>query len=551
MASILADLMLRLRANSAELQKNLDIADKALKDTGKATTELGKTMKDTMSKAAGAIDNVIPGFSSLTSGIGKAITTVTGLAKSMNVLKIALISTGIGALVVALGSLISYFKNTEKGADAFAKVMNGIKSVITTVIKRINLLGEAVVKLLKGDFKGAAEAARAAFSDLGDEIKSAYKAGQDIEERRDALEDSRIGFMIREKELVNQIAESKAIIADSEASTVEKQKALTDEIAAQNELTAKNKAFAVEEYAIAVEQNKLKEKTADTIREENELYGKIIDIDTQHQEALKGIYKEEKRVNSEIKKEADERKAVLDRVNEIKFALSGLQPVIVPIIPKIVGKAEMPGLQNPITIPPPDLSRAEAAWQDYSTGTASVFELIKRQGMDAFNTLATGAINVGEIISGGLVAAVNSLTNAFSNLFSGSAAGFKDVLTVALNTISQIINALFAEAIAATIAKNAKFPFGLALAAIGIAALTALWKSKVPEFATGGLAYGPTMGIVGEYPNARSNPEVIAPLSDLRNIIGDAGFGGEVKFVIEQEQLVGILSNYNKKNIYF
>jgi hypothetical protein len=46
---------------------------------------------------------------------------------------------------------------------------------------------------------------------------------------------------------------------------------------------------------------------------------------------------------------------------------------------------------------------------------------------------------------------------------------------------------------------------------------------SITGFADGGIVSGPTMGLVGEYPGARTNPEVIAPLDKLRSLIGGAG----------------------------
>ncbi|MBQ8958893.1 MAG: hypothetical protein IJ057_10445 [Bacteroidales bacterium] len=87
----------------------------------------------------------------------------------------------------------------------------------------------------------------------------------------------------------------------------------------------------------------------------------------------------------------------------------------------------------------------------------------------------------------------------------------------------------------------------LAIAAMAsvIAALASL-----PKFANGGLVYGPTLGLMGEYGGASSNPEVIAPLNKLRALIGNDGGTGrsEVKFRIEGRELVGILNKQN--NIY-
>lgn len=44
--------------------------------------------------------------------------------------------------------------------------------------------------------------------------------------------------------------------------------------------------------------------------------------------------------------------------------------------------------------------------------------------------------------------------------------------------------------------------------------------SNVTAFADGGIVSGPTLGLIGEYPGAKSDPEVVAPLSKLKDIIG-------------------------------
>ena len=64
----------------------------------------------------------------------------------------------------------------------------------------------------------------------------------------------------------------------------------------------------------------------------------------------------------------------------------------------------------------------------------------------------------------------------------------------------------------------------------------------IPKFAKGGLAYGPTLGLFGEYAGAANNPEVVAPLDKLRSMLQPAdSLGGRVKFTIEGRTLVGIL----------
>ena len=48
------------------------------------------------------------------------------------------------------------------------------------------------------------------------------------------------------------------------------------------------------------------------------------------------------------------------------------------------------------------------------------------------------------------------------------------------------------------------------------------------KLAKGGLAFGESLAVVGDNPNARFDPEVIAPLSKLKNMISESGAGGNV-----------------------
>ena len=71
---------------------------------------------------------------------------------------------------------------------------------------------------------------------------------------------------------------------------------------------------------------------------------------------------------------------------------------------------------------------------------------------------------------------------------------------------------------------------GIALIALGSFAKSQAGKiggGGATAFANGGIVSGPTMGLVGEYPGARQNPEVIAPLNKLQSMIGGNG-GGNV-----------------------
>lgn len=91
---------------------------------------------------------------------------------------------------------------------------------------------------------------------------------------------------------------------------------------------------------------------------------------------------------------------------------------------------------------------------------------------------------------------------------------------------------------------------------VGIAAAAALTgvmiatMASLPKFAEGGIAYGPTLGLFGEYAGASHNPEVVAPLDRLRSLIApqESSGGGSVRFRIEGRDLVGILQKVHRHN---
>ena len=105
----------------------------------------------------------------------------------------------------------------------------------------------------------------------------------------------------------------------------------------------------------------------------------------------------------------------------------------------------------------------------------------------------------------------------------------------------------FAAAIAAAITLNI-LTGGAVMSAGGGKGLGSLIKGGkkygiggLTPFANGGIVNGPTAALVGEYTGARTNPEVIAPLSKLQNMMG-----GNVTFTISGDNLVGTLNRANK-----
>lgn len=172
-------------------------------------------------------------------------------------------------------------------------------------------------------------------------------------------------------------------------------------------------------------------------------------------------------------------------------------------------------------------------------GLRSIIEVVKMietvsKATTAAKVVETGAItaNTSAITTEASVAITASLAKAAANNVEGTAA--------------------VAAAVAKIFAAHSSIPFAGVGIAAGLVALMIGTLASIPKFADGGIAYGPTVGLFGEYAGASRNPEVVAPLDRLRSLIApQQSGGGQVEFRIEGRQLVGILnkeSRYRSRN---
>ena len=93
----------------------------------------------------------------------------------------------------------------------------------------------------------------------------------------------------------------------------------------------------------------------------------------------------------------------------------------------------------------------------------------------------------------------------------------------------------------------------VAAAALMTALINKNAQAQVPALAGGGLAYGKTYAVVGDNPNAGVDPEVIAPLSRLQQMLPAAGAAQNVNITLGGEltakgrDLVYVLGKENFK----
>ena len=132
---------LQLEANTKEAQKNVDDLNKKVKDTGRSARKASKDLSAGMTagkEAVRALDRFTGGLASKLVAVGKAA-KLSGKA-----MRSALISTGIGALVVALGLVVEYWDEIGEALGFINKDLERQKALndelLTSVDSQLGLL---------------------------------------------------------------------------------------------------------------------------------------------------------------------------------------------------------------------------------------------------------------------------------------------------------------------------------------------------------------------------------------------------------------------------
>ena len=210
-----ADLAAQKKIKDALKEKKEALKDEkiALKDLNKDRKKANEELKEATENAAdysGALGLVDKQTGGLVSGLRNLKGGLGGATKGMNLLKVAIIGTGIGALLIAITAVTTAFKSSEKGQNKFAKILgvigsvvgnlvdlladlgeniiaafenpkqaiinlkNSIKENITnrieSLIDTFGFLGKAIKKVFSGDFKGALDDAKKAGSSYVDSL---------------------------------------------------------------------------------------------------------------------------------------------------------------------------------------------------------------------------------------------------------------------------------------------------------------------------------------------------------------------------------------------
>lgn len=156
--------------------------------------------------------------------------------------------------------------------------------------------------------------------------------------------------------------------------------------------------------------------------------------------------------------------------------------------------------------------------------------------------------------------AANSFAQFVADTAAGDANAGKNFGKSMMGAIANFMQSVGAALITTAIASKAfkelilENPVAAAAAGVALVAGAAILRAQLSEgpqytaFAEGGIVSGPTLGLMGEYPGASSNPEVIAPLDKLKGMLksGDNNSGFVASTSIQGRDLAIVLERYNR-----
>jgi hypothetical protein len=353
--------ILNFEANTSKAVKSVDKLDDSIKETTKDTQDLDNSL--------GGLDQASGGLITKFKGLKQGLKNVITGFKSM---RVAIIATGIGALVLAVSALGAAFTNTEEGQNKFNKIMLVISSVtgnlvdilaslgdaiidaftnpldaiekfkdfivenitnrFEAAIDTVGFLGSAIKKVFSGDFAGAMDDAKSAGSsyidtltgiedtigktteavkELGEEIIKEGKIASDIADQRAKADKLERQLIVDRAEADRQRAELLEQAVDREQFTVEQRIGFLEE-AGKLEEDITNKEIQAAKIRLEAKQaeNALAGTTKEDLEEEARLKAQVIQLETARLTKQKEVTSQTIALKAE---EAAELKAIEDQ----------------------------------------------------------------------------------------------------------------------------------------------------------------------------------------------------------------------------------------------
>ena len=290
-----------------------------VKDVLNVVTPIYKAYSGEIRSSVSGILNAAKGTEGLTKAQKAQVVATNLVTNSLKLFKVALISTGIGAILVALGSLIAFLSSTQKGVDKVNSVLKPMQVIFDRLLGVLQQVGEKLFnafsdpqklisdlgKLIKENLLNRFAALQRIiekvvsfdFEGLGDDMVEAATGVKDLGEKTSKFFEDAKGFLEESIDLGRQLYELQIQIEELENGLVVTNAALNAEYEKSKEIAqdvsksfeerndAARRAIAQQDALLLGQQQLLDKKI-----EEKEIQNSLNDTSRQDQKELNELY---------------------------------------------------------------------------------------------------------------------------------------------------------------------------------------------------------------------------------------------------------------------
>lgn len=288
------------KAGIKTINKERKRANQQLKESTKNTADYSGVIGILDRQTGGAISSV----QNLTKSVG-------GATKGFKFLKAAIAATGIGLLVLAIGSVATAFTNSEAGQNKFRKLMTQIGVVVGNVTDILGNFGNAIISFITGNFDEAKESINAVtegIKNFGEETRKEIQIAGELADARAKADKMERDLIVERAEATRKFNELREKAADKENVSIEDRIAALKEAGRiEDEITQKEIEAARIRFETKKQENALSESTKEDLDEEAQLQAKLIELEASR-------LKKQKTLTAEITTNLREQKAEEKRI---------------------------------------------------------------------------------------------------------------------------------------------------------------------------------------------------------------------------------------------
>jgi murein DD-endopeptidase MepM/ murein hydrolase activator NlpD len=224
------------KRTQADARKEGERYAKTLKDQAKEIRVFGVRLGD-----------VTDGLKEKRKRLGESSKAAGGFFKSLGLVRGGLLALGgvlTGGILIAVGALISAFSRSQEVIDFFSVKLAQVQAVVDVFVDRLATLGTAIVRVFRGDFTGAGEAARKAIEPVGDELREEIRLAGELKQGLIEIQQAEIDLRIQRAAVNAQLKELNLLAEDRTKNEEDRIKALETSLAIERQLLAEEERIA-------------------------------------------------------------------------------------------------------------------------------------------------------------------------------------------------------------------------------------------------------------------------------------------------------------------